>query len=208
MTKFLKSLFYLPITGLFLYGCSTSEGTVQTYINPSLNSSKITSVAIFPLRNSFVQQNISLGTGDMIEINKMFQMEFAKRNSKTEMVNSVSSTELLNKGNLVNSYDTLLTVYSNTGIPNTRILVRIGNTLKVNAIIQGFVMEVFQNNRNEARITIKYVMFSTTTGEILWEATCVGHRITPTVQATGPISDVIEIIREKIISAMPILSTQ
>ncbi len=207
MKTILRHLFYLPMLGLFLYGCSTSDGTVKTYISPSLNSSKITAVAVFPLRNSFVQQNISLGTGDMIEINKMFQMEFAKRNSKTGMLNSVSSTELLNKGNLVNSYDTLLNVYGNTGIPNTGILIRIGDYLKVNAIIQGFVMEVFQNNRNEAKITIKYVMFSTTTGDVLWEATCVGHRITPSVGDTA-LSEAIEIIREKIISAMPTLSRQ
>lgn len=217
MTTILKYLFYLPLFGLLFYGCSGSEATILTYINPSLHSPKITSVVVFPLRNAVTQQNASLATGDMIEINKMFQVEFANKNSNTKMLNPTSSTELLNKYNLVNSYDTLLTGYSNANIPNTQILIRIGQNINVDAIIQGFVIKVFQRdgvfavsyqnpgNRGETKLILKYVMFSTISGEVLWEATCEGHKDVSSLKKAPSISDMIELMRDKIISALPTL---
>lgn len=208
-----KSLFYLSLIGLLLYGCVAKKVTIKTYINSSLNTSKITSVAIFPLRNGFVQRDANLGTGDMIEINKVIHQEFSSMNPKASLVTAVTSIDSLNKGNLVNSYDTLLRVYEYTGIPNTVILNKIGKKLNVGAIIQGFVREITQKdgvyggNRGETRITLKYVMFSTNTGDVLWEATITGYKGTATTLAKAPpISDVIEIIKKKIITGMPKLS--
>jgi hypothetical protein len=198
---------------LFLGGCVSKKGTIKTYLNPSVNASEIKSVAIFPLRNSFVQASIGLETGEMIDINKMFQVEFHNRNGQTKLVDAVSSKELLNQAKLVNSYDTLLAVLENTGIPNTEILNKIGNKLGVDAIIQGFVKEVFQRdgvyggNRGETRIIIKYIMLSTSSGDVLWEARCEGYKGTATTLAKAPpIEDAIEIIKGKIVSAMPVLS--
>lgn len=203
----------VSILSLISVGCVSKKGTVKTYNNPAVDASKIRSVAIFPLRNSFVQTSVGLGTGEMIEINKMFQVEFANRNSNTQLVNSISSRELLNQYKLVNSYDTLLTVFENTGLPNTNILNAIGEKLKVDAVIQGFLKEVYQRdgvyggNRGETKIVVKYIMLSTISGDVLWEATCEGYKGTGTTLAKAPpVEDVIEIIKEKIISAMPTLS--
>ncbi len=204
----------LVLMAMTSISCVSKKGVIKTYNNPSVDASKIHSVSIFPLRNSFVQSSVGLGTGEMLELNKMFQVEFANRNPNTTLVNSVSSRELLNQYKLVNSYDTLLSVFENTGLPNTNILNTIGDKLKVDAIIQGFLKEVFQRdgaygvNRGETRITIKYVMLSTISGDVLWEATCSGYKGTGTTLAKAPpIDDVIEIIEGKIVSAMPTLST-
>ena len=62
------------------------------------------------------------------------------------MINSVSSTELLNQGSLVDSYGKMLSVYEESGILNTETLNKIGKYLKVDVIIQGFVMDVYQRN--------------------------------------------------------------
>src|SRR6187401_3421526 len=131
----------LPVIMLLSLGCVSKKGTIKTYLNPSVNASEIKSVAIFPLRNSFVQASMGLETGEMIDINKMFQVEFYNRNRQTKLVDAVSSKELLNQAKLVNSYDTLLAVSENTGTPNTDILNKIGSKLGVDAIIQGFVKE-------------------------------------------------------------------
>ena len=200
---------------LFLFtGCVANKATVKTYVNPGLNSAKINSVAIFALRNAFLQRNTELGTGEMIDINRMFQMEFIKRNPSTKIVDAVSSTELLNQNNLVNSYDTLLRVYENTGIPNTQILKKIGKNLSTDAVIQGFVKEVFQRdgvyggNRGETKIVVKYVMFSNLTGDVLWEASYEGYKGTgSTLSKAPPISEVIEIIKKKLPSSIPTLSS-
>lgn len=188
--------------------------TIKTYINPSINSAKIYTVSVLPLRNAFVQKETDLGTGDMIEINKIFHTAFASKNPNTKIVDAITSVELLNKSRLVSSYDTLLRLYENTGMPNTQILAELGKSLHSDAIVQGFVREIFQRdgvyggNRGETRITIKYVMFSVSNGDIIWEATCVGYKGTSTtLKPAPPVSDVIEIIKKKIVSAMPVLST-
>jgi len=150
----------------------------------------------------------------MIEINKMFQKAFAEKNSKTTLINSASSTELLNQGSLVDSYGKLLTVYWETGILNTATLNKIGKYLKVNAIIQGFVVQIYQRNGvfyglsgtpGETKITVKYVMFSTNSGNVLWEVSADGYKGVNAFQQAPPVSDVIELLMEKIISALPIL---
>ncbi|MBK9981592.1 MAG: hypothetical protein IPP15_04070 [Saprospiraceae bacterium] len=209
-----KLLLFASMLGL-LCGCITSSGTIKTYINPAVNASLIKSVAIFPLRNSFVQRSIGLGTGEMIDINRMFQMEFVKRNSTTHLVDAVSSRELLNKSSLVNSYDTLLSVFDNTGIPNTVILNNIGKHLDVDAIIQGFIKEVSQKDgvyaqdAGEAKVVIKYIMLSTVSGDVIWEATCEGiKRTSTTLGKAPPFDEAIEIVKQKIVSAMPSLSNK
>jgi hypothetical protein len=199
--------------GLILSGCVARKASIKSYFNPSLNASKITSVAVFPMRNSFVQKDAGLGTGDVIEINAMIQKAFVTKNPQTIMVDAVSSTDLINKGSLVNSYDTLLRVYENTGLPNTMILNKIGEKLKIDAIIQGFVKDVFQQdgvygrNGGETKITMKYVMFSTKTGDVLWEVTCQGYKRTATTFGKAPaVFEVIEIIQKKILTAIPALT--
>ena len=64
------------------------------------------------------------------------------------------------------------------------------------------------SKRGETGITVKYVMFSTNSGDVLWEATCDGYKGTATTQKAPPVSDVIEIIKNKIITTLPKLSAK
>ena len=105
-------------------------------------------------------------------------------------------------------------MYENTGIPNTQILKKIGKNLSTDAVIQGFVKEVFQRdgvyggNRGETKIVVKYVMFSNLTGDVLWEASYEGYKGTgSTLSKAPPISEVIEIIKKKLPSSIPTLSS-
>jgi hypothetical protein len=202
---------------LLFFGCitPTHHSTVRTYINPALNSSEITSVAILPLRNSFTQTS-SLSTKDLVEINREFQTVFIDKNQKTTLVNSFTSTELLNKSNLVDSYSNLLLVYTQTGIPNTETLNKIGDVLNVNALIQGFVESVTLMDgipgakEGVTTVTFKYIMFSTLTGVVLWEATYISTAktgtnflggTTPDVTAP-PVSEAIKYVKDKFYSDM------
>ena len=210
----MKKSSFASLLVIFFLGCAPPN-TTKIYINPSLNSTKITSVAVFPLRNAAAtQRDISLTTGDMIEINKMFQTAFAEKNSKINMINSFSSVELLNQGSLVDLYGNLLSVYEQTGVLNTETLKKIGQYLKTDAIIQGFVMQVYQRDGafiglngtpGETKVTIKYTMFSTVSGDVLWEASCDGYKGVNAFKKAPPVSDAVEKLREKIISAIPIL---
>ncbi len=198
---------FLLIFAFVILGCSTSK--VKTYVDPNLSSGKIKSVALLPLRNSFTQTNASLSTGDIMEINKMFQKEFISKNPNATILNSVESTDLLNEKMLLNDYDKLLQVYGSTGIPNTTILQNIGNQLNIDAIAQGFLVKVVQNDgsygrvNGETTISVKYVMFSTKNGSVLWEVLADGSKVKSTLANAPEVSEVIEILRKKITSSIP-----
>lgn len=197
----------LFIFAFVILSCSTSK--VKTYVDPNLSSGKIKSVALLPLRNSFTQTNASLSTGDIMEINKMFQKEFISKNPTATILNSVESTDLLNEKMLLNDYDKLLQVYGSTGIPNTTILQNIGNQLNIDAIAQGFLVKVVQNDgsygrvNGETTISVKYVMFSTKNGSVLWEVLADGSKVKSTLANAPEVSEVIEILRKKITSSIP-----
>lgn len=206
--------FHVLLLVILNIGCASNKARVKAYQNPTLNSIKINSVGILPLRNSFTQRS-SLNTGEMIEINRLFQSEFIKLNSNTKVIDAATYLELLNKSNLVNKYDDLLRIYDNTGIPNTISLKEIGQETGVDAIIQGFVFNLLQNdgsygrNRGETSLDIKYVMFSTTTGEVLWDAIYSGYKGTAlTTQNAPPIDDVLRTIKKKIPNSIPKLSVK
>ncbi len=203
----MKNTMFLLIFAFVILGCSTSK--VKTYVDPNLSSGKIKSVALLPLRNSFTQTNASLSTGDIMEINKMFQKEFISKNPNATILNSVESTDLLNEKMLLNDYDKLLQVYGSTGIPNTTILQNIGNQLNIDAIAQGFLVKVVQNDgsygrvNGETTISVKYVMFSTKNGSVLWEVLADGSKVKSTLANAPEVSEVIEILRKKITSSIP-----
>lgn len=192
---------------LFLIGCSSTK--VKTYNDPNLESTKLNSIALLPLRNSFVQQNASLSIGEILEVNKMFQQEFILKNPGIKVLNSVESTEMLNEKSLVEDYDKLLSIYSNTGIPNTDILKDIGKSLGIDAIAQGFLVKVHQVDGQygvvnaETTIVVKYVMFSTRTGNILWEVVANGSKKKSTVGNAPDVEEVLKVLRKKITSSVP-----
>ena len=145
----------------------------------------------------------------------MFQTAFVEKNPNTKLINPAASTELLNKKSLVEPYSKLLTVYWETGIPNTVTLMDMGKQLNVDAIIQGFVVQMYQRDGDfwgaktaRTTIVIKYIMFSTNLGKVLWETSCDGDEEVSSLKKAPPVSEVLEIIREKMISAIPILTRQ
>ncbi|HMS68316.1 MAG TPA: hypothetical protein PKD18_09260 [Saprospiraceae bacterium] len=203
----MKSILFFLVPMLIFVGCSTSK--VKTYADPTLTTGNIKSVALFPLRNSFAQTTASLSTGDIMEINKMFQSEFINKNPNAKILNAVESRDLLNDKNLVSDYDKLLEVFDNTGIPDTRNLQNIGSQLNVDAIAQGFLVRVVQNDgqygkiNGETTIKVKYVMFSTKDGSILWEVIADGSKVKSTLAKAPEVSEVIEILRKKLANSVP-----
>lgn len=85
------------------------------------------------------------------------------------------------------------------------------NTDRMGAVSQ--TAGVFGSKVGETKVVVKYVMFSTQSGVVLWEATCEGvattrSRFGGTGSSTAPppVSTAIQLIREKILAEMPILA--
>ena len=82
MKTYFINICYLSLLIFILSGCSASD-TTKVYTDPFLNSTTVGSVAIFPLRNSAATQtDISLNTGDLIEINKNVSNGICRKKSQ------------------------------------------------------------------------------------------------------------------------------
>ena len=113
-----------------------------------------------------------------------------------------------------------VTVYANgglnseyndsTGVPNTNLLQALGKQLHCDAIIQGVVQNFQQydarvgSNAAKTSATLRYVIISTATGDILWEASCASSKSsTTTLGKTPPLFDILLMAQQKIVTAIP-----
>jgi hypothetical protein len=188
---------------LFLTAC-TSSSKIKTYTNPSFTRDAIKSIALLPIRN------ISLTPSEGLEINRMFYKEVTARNPSKRIVDPVQTVKLLNDGNLVSLYDQFLREFENTGVPNNNLLKQLGAQLQSDALIQGVVVNFSQNdaryggNAAKTSATLRYVIISIATGDILWESSCEASKSsTTTLGKTPPLFEVLEKAQKQIITSVP-----
>lgn len=96
------------------------------------------------------------------------------------------------------------------GIIDDGTLHKIGHVLKVNTVIQGEVIDIkrkfpkYRKVIGETTATVKYSIFSTTQGKLLWEATCSRvEKNAHSEQLIPPAIDAIEIAFDEIIDNLP-----
>ena len=202
----------IPLITIVVAGCASNSVDLRTYTNPSINNSNITNIAIFPIRNT------RLSAGDAQELSRAFNRVFVEKNPNIHILNTAESIDLLNENNLAEDYASFLRDFAVSGIPDARILNRIGEGLEVESIIQGEIIEIRQRDGQmggqlaTTSVTMRYYMISTINGDLLWEATSSATK-QPTVAETGlsrsvftPPPPIIGVIREaqnKILSDIP-----
>jgi hypothetical protein len=208
MKKTILKISFLGIIILFLFGCA-SNVNLRSFTDPSIQSSSVNKVAIFPIRNSRILP------GESNELVRSITREFSRKNPTVLILGVAEATDLLNKNNLTEKYSNFLRDYSVSGIANSNTLKEIGGILAVDAIIQGEILDVVQRDGHypgvmaRTSLTLRYYMLSTTQGNILWEATC-SASLQPSGLATVwsppvPITDVIILAQEKILTDLPFL---
>jgi len=182
----------------------TSSSKIKTYTNPSFSRDVIKSLALLPIRN------ISLSPNEGTEINRMFYKEVTSRNPSKRILDPLTTVKLLNDANLVSLYDQFLREFENTGVPNNNLLKQLGEQLKSDALIQGVVQNFSQQdaryggNAAKTSATLRYVIISTTTGDILWESSCAASKSSvTTLGKTPPLFDVLEKAQKQIITSVP-----
>jgi hypothetical protein len=207
-----KSLFFaLPAFAcvFLLSSCWQTRVTLKTFVDPSIQTSSIKSIAVFPLRNT------ALSPGEALQLDRSITQAFSKKNISIKIIGSAEATRLLNEKNLVDSYSKFLSDFEHSGIPNVNTLKQIGNELNADAILQGTLSDVTQNDGTNGfrgqspltSLTLRYTLLDTNNGNTLWEGTSNANKSKNgnSNKPAPPLYEVIDLALQKILTDLPAL---
>ena len=192
------------ITLVGLAGCATTRATVNSYVDPNHGSGDVSSVAIFPMRNA------RLAPSEAQQLNRKIAMGLQERSSELAIMSPAQTVNLLNEAELADEWADFLNDYVTSGVPNAQTLRQIGDALGVEAIIQGEVVSVVQEDgafgwtKGSTRVTVRYSMLGVNSGRLLWECSSDGicHTAT-TIGSAPPVIKAIQAAVDKIVQNLP-----
>jgi len=204
MKKIILPFSFLFIATLF-YGCAVSKATLNSYVDPNIDNEQIKTIAIFPIRNA------KFAPSEAQQINRKISMVINQKNSQIQIMSSNEAINKLNENDLASTWAVFLDNYSSSGVPDKNVLYDVGKSLGIDAIIQGEIVNVFQQdgaygvNKGTTRVTVRFSMLSTNTGKLLWEASSDGIKGTPTtLESAPPIIEAVDLAVDKILSNLPL----
>ncbi len=186
MRRLTSPVLLAALSFAYVPGCAVTSTKVRTYTDPSVGSQSISSLAILPVRNAPIAQEAS------IRMNRDIAQTVQRQNPNLKILGPVESIQTLNDAGLVDAYDRYLTALAQSGIPNAEVLRRIGDALKVDAILQGQLVGLSQQDGSYpghpgiTRFALRYSIVSTKTGMLLWETSAEARRKTATVFESAP----------------------
>jgi PBP1b-binding outer membrane lipoprotein LpoB len=200
----MKKITLLSIILIFLVSCATNKATINTYVDPNFSQGEVQNVAVFPIRNT------RLAPSESKQINRKISQAIKRENSSIQIMSSSEAIRILNENELSDDWAQFLDDYATSGVPNSNILSEIGSTLGVDAILQGEIVNIFQEdgqyggNRGTTRVTVRFSMLNTNEGNLIWESSSDGIKGTSTTLASAPpIIDAINLAVDKILDSLP-----
>jgi hypothetical protein len=143
-------------------------------------------------------------------MNRRIAEGLVQRNSSLKVVAGPEAVSLLNEKDLADDWARFLENYVTSGVPDANSLSRIGQALGVDAIIQGEMVEVLQEDgrfgRNEGttRVTLRLTMLAVEDGRLLWEASSDGLRKTASAaEDAPPVIEAVLLAVDKIVENLP-----
>jgi hypothetical protein len=190
--------------GFFLTGCASTKTTVRSYTDPAVGTRVITSLAILPVRNAPIAQSES------IRMNREIAQTVQRQNPSLRILGPVEAIQALNASNLVADYDNYLVALAQSGIPNAEILRRVGAALDVDAIMQGQIVGLYQEDGSYpgrpgvTKFALRYSIVSTQDALLMWETSEEVKRRTGTVfEQAPPLEEVLPEATEVILKSIP-----
>ncbi len=193
------------LLALLLVGCrSRNSATINTYTDPSFTKGSIKRIAVFPMANFRAAQ------GEARTLERQISQSIQRLDPGISVIGPSEATAAINEHGLADKWAEFLRNYTSSGIPNTELLFQIGDLLGVDAIIQGELVNVLQRDGDYAlylgltTVTVRYSLFGTDSGLLLWEASSDGRKETATtLESAPPLIDVILLAQEKINESLP-----
>ena len=184
-----------------LSGCASTNADVKTHTEPGFTSASIRPLAVFPIRNW------RLTTSEARQLDTELSQAILKKRPSVVILTSAEAVNLLNESGLADQASRFHDNYYPAALPNAGVLRKIGQALKVDAILQGEIVNVQETdgvyNKHESvtRVTVLYSMTAGESGKLLWEASSDGSVTTlTTVELALPISYAVFMAQEKVLT--------
>lgn len=204
LSTIISSSALIPILSLFLVGCAVSSATISTYVEPGFNPSSITRIAVFPMRNAMI------APGQAEALDSAVAQAVKQRRPSIVIVSPTEATKVLNEKGLADKWAQFIDNYKASGIPNAALLREIGDSLGVDAIIQGEINNIqqvngaFASNKGVTFVAVHYFMMGVQSSTLLWQASSDALRTTTTtVEDAPPIIQAIQLAQQKIVTTLP-----
>ena len=157
-----------------LINCSITNQTIEINKSAEIDSLQYFYIALMPINEAY------LSNDEIEDINDDLNSHFGNFFGYIKFLN-IEQFELFLKSN--NLWDKTLVMwndYVETGVINKEVLLDIRKETKINTILFGQVLSVqktFGKHRaqiGESTAEVKFTIFSTITGNVIWEAVCSG----------------------------------
>jgi len=187
-----------------LSGCASTNADVKTHTEPGFTSASIRRLAVFPIRSR------RLTTSEARQLDKELSQAILKKRPSVVILTSAEAVKLLNESGLADQASRFHDNYYPAALPNASVLRKIGQALKVDAILQGEIVNVqetdgvYNKHEGTTRVTVRYSMTAGESGKLLWEASSDGLVTTlTTVELAPPISYAVFMAQEKVLPTLP-----
>jgi hypothetical protein len=185
--------------------CAAKTARISGYYSPTFDFSRVNSIAILPLRNAGIAPRESR------LINGWLMDGLEQKNPNAMLMNPIEAMQALGDAGLADAVGAFVANYLSTGFLEPDLLTEIGETLAVDAVVQGELVTVHQEDgggwgghKGESRATIRFSMFACEFGELVWDVSSEGVRGNPSVwERAPPLIQPIILAMNKIVGSLP-----
>lgn len=187
-----------------IIACASSKATINSFTDPSYSAQDVESIAVLPIRNA------RLAPSEAQSVTRRVSQAIHGKAPKIRLMGPTESVQALNDHDLAHDWATFVEDYVKSGVPDAEALGRIGKALNVDALVQGELLNVqqedgeFGGNKGQTRVTVRFTMLGTRDGTLLWEASSDGIKKTATTLSDAPaIIEAVNLAVNKILDNLP-----
>ncbi|HIT96117.1 MAG TPA: hypothetical protein IAC45_03525 [Candidatus Aphodousia faecavium] len=204
----MKKLILGITLSLSLFGCAMQKATINSYVEPTYNAGSIKTVAVFPLRNA------SMAPAEANSINTEIVKALSQKSPTTLILSPAESQRRINDAGVVTQWSRFIEDFSTAGLINKAYLSDIANALKADAVMQGFISQIYQKDGMQfgdgigvTRVSIRYAIIDLRNAKIIWEAHSTGRSQTGSFgfHVAPEVSEALEPTIEKLTENIPSL---
>lgn len=199
-------LLLIAFLSVAVASCAVNRGTINSYVEPTYQQGSIKKIAVFSIRNA------GRAPAEARDINVKIAQAIVAKNPSVEIVSPAAALKIINDAGLADKWADFVEDYYTSGIANKVILKEIAKSLNVDAVMQGQLVNVWQQDGNgwdqkgTTRITVSFSIVEATSAKQIWEASADGIKGNATEFGPAPpIADAIKLAIDKIVENIPLL---
>jgi hypothetical protein len=155
-------------------------------------------------------QSVRLGPQLAIDLNRGIVQGLASRNTQLKIVGPAEAQEKLSSAGLVETYSQFLRDYGTSGLLNKAALAKIGEALGVDAILQGDILQLEQQDGYPyhpayTKLVLRYSLISLRSGVLLWEISVAARKEKTALNKAPEIEEVVPIAQKTLLAQIPLL---